>query len=78
MTESSDFVTAPVRVVETHISVLLFFGDKVYKIHKPVHFDFLDFRDRTRSRRGLPPRGRAQSPVGPRRVPRGGRPRDGW
>ena len=40
-------VTAPVRVVETHISVLLFFGDKVYKIHKPVHFDFLDFRDRT-------------------------------
>ncbi|MFZ0251433.1 MAG: AAA family ATPase [Acidimicrobiales bacterium] len=35
------------RVVETHISVLLFFGDKVYKIHKPVHFDFLDFRDRS-------------------------------
>ena len=47
MTESSDFVTAPVRVAETHISVLWFFGDKVYKIHKPVHFEFLDFRDRT-------------------------------
>ena len=47
MTESPSFVTAPVRVAETHISVLLFFGDKVYKIHKPVHFDFLDFRDRT-------------------------------
>ena len=47
MTESPSFVTAPVRVVETHISVLLFFGDKVYKIHKPVHFDFVDFRDRT-------------------------------
>ena len=46
MTESPNFVTSPVRVVETHISVLLFFGDKVYKIHKPVHFDFLDFRDR--------------------------------
>jgi len=40
-------VTAPVRVAETHISILLFFGDKVYKIHKPVHFDFLDFSDRT-------------------------------
>ena len=47
MTESPTQVTAPVRVAETHISVLLFFGDKVYKIHKPVHFDFLDFRDRT-------------------------------
>ena len=40
-------ITAPVRVAETHISVLLFFGNKVYKIHKPVNFDFLDFRDRT-------------------------------
>ena len=57
MTESPSFVTAPVRVVETHISVLLFFGDKVYKIHKPVHFDFVDFRDRTARRRGLSPRG---------------------
>ena len=47
VTESPSFVTAPVRVVETHISVLLFFGDKVYKIHKPVHLDFVDFRDRT-------------------------------
>jgi hypothetical protein len=47
MTESSIWVTAPARVAETHISVLLFFGVKVYKIHKPVHFDFLDFRDRS-------------------------------
>ena len=46
MTESPTQVIAPVRVAETHISVLLFFGDKVYKIHKPVHFDFLDFSDR--------------------------------
>ena len=38
--------TAPSHVTETHISILLFLGDKVYKIHKPVHFDFLDFRDR--------------------------------
>lgn len=47
MTDSSSGVTAPARVAETHISVLLFFGDRVYKFHKPVHFDFLDFRDRT-------------------------------
>ena len=47
MTELPDFGTAPARVAETHISVLLFFRDKVYKIHKPVHFDFLDLRDRT-------------------------------
>ena len=46
MTESQTQVTTPVRVAETHISVLLFFGDRVYKLHKPVHFDFLDFRVR--------------------------------
>jgi aminoglycoside phosphotransferase family enzyme/predicted kinase len=46
MTEPTKRATSPVRVVETHISVLVFLGDKVYKIHKPVHFDFLDFRDR--------------------------------
>ena len=27
--------------------MLLFVGDRVYKFHKPVHFDFLDFRDRS-------------------------------
>ena len=35
-----------VRVVETHISVLFFLGDRVYKLRKPVRFDFLDFTDR--------------------------------
>ncbi|MGO9856656.1 MAG: AAA family ATPase [Acidimicrobiales bacterium] len=35
------------RVVETHISVLVFLGDRVYKLRKPVHFGFLDFTDRT-------------------------------
>ena len=44
MTE--DRKTPPVRVVETHISVLVFVGDRVYKLRKPVHFDFLDFTDR--------------------------------
>ncbi len=38
--------SSSVRVAETHISVLVFSGDRVYKIRKPVHFDFLDFRER--------------------------------
>lgn len=44
--EPTTWTAQPVRVVETHISVLLFFGDRVYKLHKPVRFDFLDFTDR--------------------------------
>jgi len=43
---TDDRKTYPVRVVETHISVLVFVGDRVYKLRKPVHFDFLDFTDR--------------------------------
>jgi aminoglycoside phosphotransferase family enzyme/predicted kinase len=34
-------------VVETHISVLFFVGDRVFKLHKSVRFGFLDFTDRT-------------------------------
>ena len=34
------------RAAETHISILIFIGDKVYKIRKPVRFAFLDFSDR--------------------------------
>lgn len=37
---------APAGVVETHVSVLFFMGDRVYKLRKPVAFEFLDFRDR--------------------------------
>lgn len=33
-----------VRVVETHISTILFVGERVYKMRKPVQFEFLDFR----------------------------------
>jgi len=29
-------------VVETHVSVVAFQGERVYKVKKPVHFDFLD------------------------------------
>jgi len=42
-----DGATAPrPAVVETHLSVLFFVGDRVYKLHKPVRFDFADFRER--------------------------------
>ena len=43
---TDDRKTPPARVVETHISVLVFVGDRVYKLRKPVRFDFLDFTDR--------------------------------
>lgn len=35
-----------VRVTETHISILFFLGDRVYKLRKPVRFGFLDFSSR--------------------------------
>jgi aminoglycoside phosphotransferase family enzyme/predicted kinase len=38
----------PAAVTETHISVLTFLGDRVYKLKKPVRFDFLDFSTRER------------------------------
>lgn len=31
--------------LETHMSVLFFFGDKVFKVRKPVNYGFADFRD---------------------------------
>jgi aminoglycoside phosphotransferase family enzyme/predicted kinase len=30
-------------VRETHVSILLFLGDRVFKLHKPLQFDFADF-----------------------------------
>ncbi len=42
----SDVQMLPAKVVETHVSTLLFIGDRVYKLRKPVEFDFLDFRQR--------------------------------
>jgi len=36
-------IGAPVRVVETHSAVVLFVGDRAYKLKKPVDLDFLDF-----------------------------------
>ena len=40
------FVGPQVGAIETHISMLFFVGDRVYKLRKPVEFGFLDFRDR--------------------------------
>lgn len=39
--------TAELRpeVRETHISLLFFVGDRVYKLKKPVHFGFIDLRE---------------------------------
>jgi hypothetical protein len=36
----------PADVVETHVSVLAFVGDRVYKLKKPVSLGFLDFSTR--------------------------------
>ncbi len=33
----------PVEVLQTHISVLFFVGDRVYKLKKPVNLGFLDY-----------------------------------
>lgn len=41
--ELTDEVELAPRVVETHISLLFFVGDRVYKVRKPVKFGFLDF-----------------------------------
>lgn len=36
----------PTKVVQTHISVLFFHRDRVYKLHKPVKFECVNFQDR--------------------------------
>jgi uncharacterized protein len=37
---------APAAVAETHSAVVLFMGDRAYKLKKPVDLGSLDFRDR--------------------------------
>ena len=44
--EASGLGPTRTRVAETHISLLFFVGDRVFKLRKPVQFGFLDFRDR--------------------------------
>jgi aminoglycoside phosphotransferase family enzyme/predicted kinase len=41
---SSSGGPAPVAVAETHTAAVVFFGDRAYKVKKPVLMDFLDFR----------------------------------
>ena len=36
--------------VETHVSTLFFYGDRVLKVHKPVDYGFVSFSDRERRR----------------------------
>jgi len=40
-----------IEVLQTHISVLFFAGDRVYKLKKPVALDFLDYTDVDERRR---------------------------
>ena len=40
----------PVAVRETHVGVVFLVGDRAYKMKKPVHNDFLDFRTPNRRR----------------------------
>jgi aminoglycoside phosphotransferase family enzyme/predicted kinase len=47
----TDEFTGPTEVRETHVSILFFVGDRVFKLKKPVRLDFLDFS--TRERREL-------------------------
>ena len=42
-------VTTPDAVVETHLSTLVFVGDRAYKRKKPVRFGFVDFSTAARS-----------------------------
>lgn len=37
-------MTAPAAIVETHCAVVVFIGDRAYKLKKPVDLGFLDFR----------------------------------
>src|SRR5688572_24921960 len=36
----------PAGVAETHSAVVFFFGDRAFKVKKPVDLEFLDFRSR--------------------------------
>jgi aminoglycoside phosphotransferase family enzyme/predicted kinase len=38
----------PAAITETHISVVVFIGDRAFKLKKPVHTGFLDFSTRER------------------------------
>lgn len=43
---SVDAGSMATEVIETHVSILFFVGERVYKLRKPVNFGFLDFTGR--------------------------------
>ncbi len=45
-----DVVRQPARVVETHLSVLFFFGERVVKVRRPVVYGFVDLSSLDRRR----------------------------
>ena len=47
---------------ETHSALLVFIGDRVFKIKKPVDFGFLDFST-PELRSSMSPRARTESPA---------------
>ncbi len=51
MTEPKAPEQSPALVVETHVSTLFFVGHRVFKLHKPVKFGFLEFTNEEDRRR---------------------------
>jgi aminoglycoside phosphotransferase family enzyme len=55
----------PAAVAETHCAVVLFTGDRAYKMKKPVDLGFLDFRTVTARRRACEQEVRLNSRLAP-------------
>ena len=68
-----DWMVERAAIAETHCAVVVFVGDRAYKLKKPVDLGFLDFRTVGGPAAGVRAGGRAQPPAGARRVPRGRR-----
>jgi uncharacterized protein len=46
MPEPTDPAAGAAAITETHLSVVVFIGDHVYKLKKPIRFEFVDLRTR--------------------------------
>ena len=57
------------ELAETHSAIVVFAGDRAYKLKKPVTFDFLDFSTRRAPGSRRPPRGGPEPTHLPRRLP---------
>ena len=76
MTPKREAAAPPAEVRETHSAVVVFVGDRAYKVKKPVDLGFLDFREPGGASGGVRARGRAEPAAVAGRLPRRGR-RDG-